>query len=194
MMRLGNLLIAACMAVALAASPALAQQGGQGGMMGQGGQKGPGMMMGGGMGQGGKSDSQGMDCPRMGKSKMGGMMGKGMMGKGPGMMHSRPMMEGRLAYIKADLEITDAQEDAWNGYADAVRAGFTATQSAREAVMKAMKGGNAVERMDAHIKATEAKLENLKTLKPVTETLYDALTDEQKKKVDKLLGGGCGMM
>jgi hypothetical protein len=207
MMRLGNLLIAACVAVALAASPALAQQGGQGGMMGkdgpgqgmmgqgsqkgQGGQKGPGMMMGGGMmGRGGKSDGQGMDCPRMGKSKMGGMMGKGMMGKGPGMMPSRPMMEARLAYIKADLEITDAQEDAWNGYADAVRAGFTATESAREA----MKGGNAMERMDARIKAAEAKLENLKTLKPATEALYDVLTDEQKKKADTLLGGGCGMM
>jgi LTXXQ motif family protein len=48
--------------------------------------------------------------------------------------------------------------------------------------------------MDARIKATEARLENLKALKPATEALYDVLTAEQKKKADKLLGGGCGMM
>nr|WP_244500051.1 Spy/CpxP family protein refolding chaperone [Methyloceanibacter superfactus] len=48
--------------------------------------------------------------------------------------------------------------------------------------------------MDARIKATEAKLESLKALKPATEGLYAVLTDAQKEKADKLLGGGCGMM
>lgn len=187
MTRLGTLLIAACAAMALAASPALAQQSGQGGMMdedgqgmGQHGQKGHGMMD-----RKGASGDQGMDCP------MKGMMDKGMMDKP--MMPSRPRMEAHLAYVKADLEITDAQEDAWNAYADAVRAGFTAMEGPREAMMKAMNSGNAVERMDARIEATETKLDNLKTLKPKVEALYDVLTDDQKAKADKLLGGGCGM-
>ena len=49
-------------------------------------------------------------CPMMGFGRRGMKEG---MGHGA-MMHSVPMMEGRLAYIKADLEITDAQMAAWD--------------------------------------------------------------------------------
>jgi LTXXQ motif family protein len=148
---------------------------GQGGMMGhgQGGMMGRGGMMGG--------------CP-----KMGGMMGGGMMGKG--MMQSRPMMEARLAYIKADLEITDAQTAAWNAYADAVRTHYGAMATAREAMSKAMQSGKILERMDARIQATQAKLDSLKALKPATEELFKVLTDEQQKKADQLLGAACRTM
>jgi len=155
-------------------------QGQGGGMMGQG--QGGGMM-GHGQGQGGMMGS----CPKMGGMKMGGMMGKGM-------MHSRPMMEARLAYIKADLEITEAQTAAWNAYADAVRAHYGAMATAREAMSKAMQSGKTLERMDARIQATQAKLDSLKALKPATEELFKVLTDEQKKKADQLLGAACRMM
>ena len=37
-------------------------------------------------------------------------------------------------------------------------------------------------------------LDSLKALKPSTQALYAVLSDEQKKKADQLLGGGCGMM
>jgi hypothetical protein len=165
---------------------------GQGGMMGQGqgqgGMMGQGSQGGGMMGQGGMMGG----CPKMGGMKMGGMMGGGMMGKG--MMHSRPMMEARLAYIKADLEITDAQTAAWNAYADAVRAHYGAMATAREAMSKAMQSGKTLERMDARIQATQAKLDSLKNLKPATEELFKVLTDEQKKKADQLLGAACHTM
>jgi len=144
--------------------------------------------------QDGKDDGKKMmGCPMMGT----GMMDKGKMGKGKmdkGMMHARPMMEARLAYIKADLEITEPQTAAWDAYAGAVRARHTAMEGMHMDMMKAKETGSALERMDARIKSTEAKLESLKALKPATEALYGALTDEQKKKADKLLGGGCGMM
>ena len=57
---------------------------------------------------------------------MGDMMGFGRRGMKEGMghgtmMHSVPMMEGRLAYIKADLEIADTQLAPWDAYANAVR-------------------------------------------------------------------------
>ena len=185
------LLLAACMTLAVAVTPALAQQGGQGGMMdkGQGhgmmgGQGGPGQDKG--MMQGGMMGQRKSSCP-----KMSGMMGHGMMGKD--MMHSRPMMEARLAYIKADLEITDAQLDAWNNYADAFRKRHDVMTSMRADMMKAKTEGTAEERLDARIAAAEAKLEGLKALKAPTEGLYQVLTDEQKKKADGLLGGGCGM-
>ncbi len=157
-------LLAACAAIIIAASPALAQQGdqqtpmaGQGGMMGKDGQgqgmmgkdgQGKGMM--GGQGQG-MMAKMGGSCP-----KMGSMMGGGMMGKGGGMMHSRPMMEAHLAYIKTDLEITEAQTAAWDAYADAVRARHTTMEGMHADMMKA-NGGSALERMDARIKATEAR-------------------------------------
>jgi len=205
MNKLGTGLLAACVTLALAATPALAQQGGPGGgMMGKGPGQGQGMMGGPGQGKGmmqggmmGKGPGQGgmmgkANCPRMGGGMMGaGMMGKGMMGKG--MMHSRPMMEAHLAYIKADLEITDSQMDAWNAYADAVRARHAAMVGMHADMMKA-KSGTAVDRLDARIKATETKLESLKAMKPATEGLYNVLTDDQKKKADTLLGGGCHMM
>jgi hypothetical protein len=169
MNKLGMGLLAACMTMALAATPALAQQGGPGaGMMGK------------------------ANCPRMGGMMGKGMMGKGMMGKA--MMHSRPMMEARLAYTKADLEITDDQMDAWNAYADAVRKSHAAMEGVRADMMKAKPGGTAVDRLDARIKATEARLDSLKALKPATEGLYNVLTDAQKKKADTLLGAACHMM
>jgi LTXXQ motif family protein len=170
-----------------AADSQAGQKASDGKMMGQGGMKGQGqgmMRQGGMMGQGSKADGKGM----MGK----GMMDCPMMGKG--MMHARPMMEARLAYIKADLEITETQTKAWDGYTAAVRARHTAMEGMHADMMKAKETGSVVERMDAGIKAMEAKLEGLKTLKPSTEALYGVLTDEQKKKADKLLGGGCGMM
>jgi len=124
------------------------------------------------------------------------MMGCPMMGgKGRGMMNSRPMMEARLAYIKTDLEITETQTEAWDAYADAVRAGQAAMKDVHADTMKAMKEGTASERIDARIKAVGTKLDNLKALKPAIEGLYAELAESQKKKADKLLSGdGCPMM
>jgi hypothetical protein len=201
------LALASGLAVAAAAFPAMAQQdqqqapmmgpGGQGGMMGPGGQGG--MGPGGMMGRGGTMghDMAGQDmggCPMMGD-----MMGFGRRGMKQGMghgamMHSVPMMEGRLAYIKADLEITDAQTPAWDAYAGAVRAQHATMETMHADMMKAKESGGVLERMDARIKTMESKVASLKALKPVTEALYTQLTDEQKKKADQLLGGRCGMM
>jgi hypothetical protein len=95
MNKLGMFLLVASITTAGAISPALAQHGGQGGMMDE--SQGHGMMRQGAMDEEGKSEDPGM----MGRPMMGG--------KGRGMMNSRPMMEARLAYIEADLEITDAR-------------------------------------------------------------------------------------
>ena len=126
---------------------------------------------------------QGMGgCPMMGD-----MMGfrRGMtQGMGHGAMHSVPMMDGRLAYIKADLEITDAQMAAWDA---CVRVRHATMEGMRAEMMKAEESGSALERMDARIKTMESGLESLKALKPVTEALYAQLTDEQKKKADQLI-------
>lgn len=127
-----------------------------------------------------------------------GMMGQGMMGGGQGMMGPMgmmhgPMLEGRLAYIKAELAVTDAQSVAWNGYVGAVKARASGMQGMHESMMQTMQSGTAAARMDAHIKAMEAMTEALKALKPATEALYAVLTPDQKQKADQLLGMGCMM-
>jgi LTXXQ motif family protein len=197
MTRFRTVMLVAGAAIALASTPVLAQQddqpkpGGMGGMMNSGGGmmgQGQGGMMGqrqdGMMDQDGKPDG----CPL-------DMMGRGGHGMGMkhGMMHSVPMMEARLAYIKADLEITDAQSAVWDAYADAVRARHSAMESVHADMMKAKENGTVVDRMDARIKALEAMLDSLKGLKPATEALYAALSEEQKKKADQLFGTSCGM-
>lgn len=132
----------------------------------------------------------GGDCPMM------HMMGHGMMRGGKmGMKHDptrmAAMAEGRLAYLKAVLKITDSQNEAWTGYADAVKARVAAMQEARE---KMVHGGNALERMDARISRMETMVAAMKEVKPATEKLYAQLTDDQKKIADQLIGAGCGAM
>jgi len=179
---MNRLLTTAAVALALtipAFSPALAQGGiGPGGMMG---------MMGGG-------------CPMIGMMGQ-GMMSPGMWGQGngaPGMMARQPRMgaviEGRLAFLKGELDITDAQSEAWTGYAEAVTARIDLMQGMRQGMFDAMQSGTALERMDTRIAGMEAMLEAMKALKPATEELYAALTDEQKKVADQLIGVDCGAM
>ncbi|MCF8466955.1 MAG: Spy/CpxP family protein refolding chaperone [Sneathiella sp.] len=170
---------------ALALSPASAHSNMQGGqMMGGGcpmmnmmdhGGMGPGSMQGGGM-QGGM--------------KQGGMM----QGSAMGPSRMRSMAEGRLAFLKAELQIKADQEGVWKEYSDAVRNRMSGMQDMRTQMMKTMQDGNAIVRMDAHISGMQAMLDALKAVKPATTMLYEALSDEQKKIADQLIGLECGGM
>lgn len=167
-------------ALAATASPSLAQPMGGPGPMG---------MIGGGCA---------MMSMTMGPGMMGGgPWGQGFMGQGPGgMMQSRmdAMVEGRLAYLKGELGITDAQAEAWTGYADAVKARVDLMQGMRQSMFEGMRQGTAIERMEVRIANMEAMLQAMKDLKPATEKLYAALTDEQRKVADQLIGNDCGAM
>jgi hypothetical protein len=158
-------------------------------------------------------------CPGMGGMGMGTMAGKGMhgmtgsqamgqdmmtgmpMGMGMGMMRPGMMMAGtpamvdeRLAALKTELAITDAEAEVWNAYASAVKNRASTMQNMHASMMQAMQSGTAPDRVDVHIKHMTAMLEAMKALKPATEDLYRVLNAEQKKKADTLLGAGCGMM
>jgi LTXXQ motif family protein len=134
--------------------------------------------------------AMGGDCPMM--DMMGqGMRGHGMMGRHGGMS---AIVDGRLAYLKDELKISDAQTEAWNGYADVAKSRANVMQGMREGMMGAMQKGGAVEKMDIRIKGMESMLESMKALKPATEKLYSVLTDEQKKIADELIGAACGAM
>lgn len=187
------MMVGALLATVATGSMALAQTKDQGPMMG------PGMMGHHMQGQG----MMGWGMQGMGPGMMGQCMGPGMMGPGMQGMMNAPMMgmmmgygpavHGRLAYVKAELGISDAQKTAWDGYTSAVEKRATDMQEMHTAMMQAMQTGSAVERMDAHAKAMESMVADLKALKPATEALYAVLTDEQKKKADLLLVTGCMM-
>lgn len=132
------------------------------------------------MGEDGQAQDM-MNCPMMGE-------------KETGMMHSSPMMEARLAYMKNGLAITEVQTAAWEAYADAVRARHTEMEGSHAALKKASEDASGFDCLDARIKATKTNLESLMALKPATEALYSTLTDEQRDKADTLIGSSCGMM
>ena len=122
----------------------------------------------------------GAGCPTM------GMMG------GEGTMPS--FAEGRTAFIKAELAITDAQKGVWAAYSAALRKNLESMQGMRKTMMSTMQAATPVERLDRHITAMEARLQSLKEVKPALADLYAALSDDQKKKADGLLTGmGCMM-
>jgi hypothetical protein len=146
-----------------------------------------------------------------GQMPSGGMMGMGMMDQMPGRMMAMmggncPMLgmmggtdasaftEGRIAFLKAELGVTDAQKSAWEAYAAALKKNLEGMQGTRQAMMKVMQSKSPVERVDARISMMEGRLSTLKEIKPALATFYNALSDDQKKKADQLLiGMGCMM-
>ncbi len=165
------------------------------GMMGPG-MMGPGMMGPGMMGPG--MMGPGMMGPGvMGPGMMGpgGMMGRGMMGGACPMMggpRSESYTAGRLAFLKAELAITDAQETAWKTYADALAKNLAGIEGMHERMQTMMSAKTPVERLEAHVAAMDERLAALKEMKPALSGLYDALDAKQKQKADDLLTGmGC---
>jgi hypothetical protein len=158
----------------------------------------PGMMM-------------GMDHMR---SMMGGMMGQqagqsgmmGNMGQMMPMMHQMMMAqhggmgmpfehtEGRIAFLKAELKITDAQTPQWNSFADALRANAKTHQAMHEQMSKGGMPSSWTERLAFQQKALSTRLDSLKALESAAKPLYAVLSDEQKKLAEQLLSGPMGMM
>lgn len=162
----------------IAASPITAQPVQQG--------RGPGMM-----GPG----SSGQMAPQM----PGGMMG--MMGQGGmmGMMAMADHLEGRIAFLKTELRITNAQMPQWNAFADALRANARRMSEMRTTMMQGGMGGqsgplmNAPDRLDRMEKMMTAMSGAVKATKSALAPLYAVLTDEQKKMADQLIHGPMGM-
>jgi hypothetical protein len=146
----------------------------------------PGTMMGPGM------VGPGMMCP--------GMMGHGdwapwMMGVGrhQGMMMAPGMIqafaEGKLAFLKSLLGITEAQSGPWNAFAEAVRA---QAKSLAESQQKRMPPPGQPEVtlpqwVDLHLQMMEEHLVAMKKVKPALDALYQVLTPEQRQKADQLV-------
>ena len=170
-----------------------------GGMMG-------GMMGGMGGGSGGMGSMMGGD--KMGGTNHGAASGGTSHGGGVGSMMKHMMcgftehLEGRLAYLKAELKLTDSQAGAWNNFADAWRAAAQKAapkceaSDARKDPAKPPVLGK-LEKMESHM---VDHLDIVRAQKAAIEPLFTALSDEQKKiasetfttmmKVGMSMGGG----
>lgn len=104
-------------------------------------------------------------------------------------------VEGRIAFLKAEIGITDAQGDTWNAFADALRTYSAALKSARPAAMDPM-AGDLVTRLDQSEKELSAKLDGVRGLKAALVPLLAALSDDQRSTAADLLPVhlGLGMM
>jgi LTXXQ motif family protein len=119
------------------------------------------------------------------------MMG---MGRHHGMMMAPGMIqafaEGKLAFLKSWLDITEAQSGPWNAFADIVRA---QARSLAESQQKRMPAPGQPESslpqwVDLHLETMEEHLAAMKKIKPALDSLYQALTPEQRQKADQLIG------
>jgi hypothetical protein len=155
----------------------------------------------GGYGQG-MMHGQGYGAGMMGPSYGSGTMGNYV----PGMMGGCPMMgsttdgqmstfaEGRIAFLKAELGITDAQKSEWDAYAGTIKVNLQNMQGMWQSMQTVFEAKTPTDRLEAQIAAMDGRLAALKEIKPTLSKLYAALSAEQKKKADDLLTGiGCMM-
>ena len=133
--------------------------------------------------------------PGAGDMSMMGMM-RMMMGRdGMSMMGAMARhVEGRLAFLKTELKITDAQLPLWNAVADAIRANAKTMGDMAGGMMGGSDTATLPDKLAVREKMMSAHLEALRKFKAVVDPLYAALSDEQKKTADELLIGPMGMM
>lgn len=125
------------------------------------------------------------------------MQRMGMMGTGIGGMATVDRVEGRIAFLRAELKITDAQAEAWNGFADALRANAKKLAAIRAPMMPkpgdAQPPMNLTARLDLQEQWLTARLDGVRAIKSAFVKLNDVLSDDQKKTAGELLAPHMGM-
>ena len=128
---------------------------------------------------------------------MGMMQMMGMMGRGTDGMATIDRVEGRIAFLRAELKITDAQADAWNGFADALRANAKKLADVRASMMPKPADGQPASALSARLEQQEqwlaARLDGTRAMKSTFAKLNETLSDDQKKTANDLLAPHLGM-
>jgi hypothetical protein len=96
-------------------------------------------------------------------------------------------IEGRLAYVKAELKVTDAQESLWNANAVAARDNAK-TMIARCTTMMGKRDSqmSLPDRLDQNEQLMAAQLDAVRAINKALRPLYSTLSDGQKKTADQL--------
>jgi hypothetical protein len=118
----------------------------------------------------------------------------------PGMPGGQAMMcqmdehiDGDLAYLKAELKITEAQAAQWNIFAQAFRAEREKrARHCKEALEHAreMRSASLLDTVKMAEDQLALRLDSLRAMKVAIQPLYESLSKEQKKTADQVMKGG----
>jgi hypothetical protein len=153
-------------------------------------------------------EAQGMGPGMMGGMPMMNMMGgnmpmmdmmrmMGMSGPGMGGMGTIDRVEGRISFLRTELKITNAQENAWNAFADALRANAKRLGDVRGSMMPStgqQQAATLADRLELQERWLLARLEGTRAFKAAFVSLVSVLSDEQKRTANELLAPHMGMM
>ena len=160
----------------------------------QGGRPTPGMA--GGMPAQGQAQMPMAGCGMM--EMMQNMMRTGAMPQGAAPMPGGPMagamqpagsstarLEGRIAFLRTEIHITDAQAPAWEGFVGALRAGRDHLDAARTALQDSNANADPMARLVSFENHLKERVEAIDTTQKAFTALYSQLDDAQKQIATK---------
>ena len=106
-------------------------------------------------------------------------------------------LEGRIAFVAAELHLTDTQKPAWDKFAEALRANGKRQDALRGAMRNIMFGNRATDlsgRLDQEEQFLSTHLDSVRALKTALAPLVAALDDRQRQTLTELSPIGMGGM
>ncbi|MBL8702592.1 MAG: Spy/CpxP family protein refolding chaperone [Alphaproteobacteria bacterium] len=126
----------------------------------------------------------GMQSAPMPRQEMpGGAMAMPMMGGATAAdpSQSAAMLEGRIAYLRTELRITETQAPAWEAFASSLRAGREHLDAARGALQGANAAADPMARLQAYESHLTARTEAVRMTRLAFNVLFAQLDDAQKR-------------
>jgi hypothetical protein len=110
---------------------------------------------------------------------------------GPGVVFAardsgEPRVEAHIASMHAKLKITQAQEDQWAEIAEVMRENAKTLDALTRTRFERANTMTAVDDLKSYGEITEVHLDGIKKLTLVFATLYDGMSDAQKKQADTM--------
>lgn len=122
------------------------------------------------------------------------MMGADGAQMSPGGMNMTDHTAGRIAFLRAELQISDAQSKVWDAFADAMQKIGSQVKEADMSMTEKVSTPQFLARLESQEQILTARLEGVRAMKAAFAPLYDALSAEQRKTADDLLANHMGLM
>jgi protein CpxP len=98
-------------------------------------------------------------------------------------------VEARIKQLHAQLRVTPTQDAQWGQFADVMRENAKDMDAAATQRAEQLPSMNAVQDMKSYEDLAEAHVQRLQKLLPAFETLYNAMSPEQKQIADRVFRG-----
>jgi periplasmic protein CpxP/Spy len=96
------------------------------------------------------------------------------------------MAEQRIADLHTRLHVTAAQQSSWDQFAQVMRDNAKDVDQAYQQRAASFDKMNAVENMQSYAQIEQTRAQDMQKLVPAFQTLYTALSDQQKQQADML--------